>query len=250
MEEILNFRPLAEGLRNRNKCMISPHAIFRSGAIHHANKRDLQSLESRNIRTVYDLRSGVEMKNDVPVKEASFDIKHIEIMKDARQNDFRALLGRSESRNEEFMLDLYAVKFVRSKGFRRVIKEILSRADEPFLFHCTAGKDRTGIFGAILMMILEFDEESIRREYLRIDHKMIDAIARRITTTLGIEIEEIPQNLEPLFVVKGSYIDAFISSIHHEYGNLDDYIQIGLGVSDHERKVLNARYLSAAPQIR
>ncbi len=97
------------------------------------------------------------------------------------------------------------------------------------------------------MMIFDFDIESIKKEYLRIDHRMNHGFAHKVSTMLGCEREEIPTNLKPLFGVKSSYIDAFISSINSEYGNIGNYIRIGLGVSNKEKTMLKARYLSACP---
>ena len=171
-------------------------------------------------------------------------MRHIEVLKEARQNDFRALLGMSKSDNEQFMLNLYRVEFVKSKKFCVLVEEIISREDKAFLFHCTAGKDRTGILSAILMMIFDFDIKSIEKEYLRIDRDMTYIFKRKVSAMLGNEIDEIPTNLDPLFLVKTSYIDAFISSITTKYGNIDNYIRIGLGVSDKEKELLKIRYLN------
>jgi len=242
MENIFNIRTLAKGLRNRNGYMIFDDLIFRSGDISHASEKDLESLEKIQIKTVYDLRSRIE--KDIYLTGYSFKVKHIEIFKESRQNDFRKLLGMSKNHNEQFMLNLYGVEFVKSKKFCVLLKEIISREDKAFLFHCTAGKDRTGILGAILMMIFDFDIKSIEKEYLRIDRDMTHIFTRKISVMLGSGSDEIPRNLEPLLLVKASYIGAFISSITSEYGDIDNYIRIGLGVSDKEKDLLKVRYLN------
>ncbi len=242
MEKILNFRTLASGLKNRHGEIISPNVIFRSGDINSASQADIESITHKKIQTIYDLRSQVEIGS--PTEGLSLKTIHIEIIKKALQNDFKALMGNSKSQNEKFMIDLYAVEFVGTTGFNEVMKEIISKKNDSFLFHCTAGKDRTGILGVILMMIFDFDIETIKEEYLIIDKDLMIAVASKITFMLRSDMVQIPQNLEPMFLVNNSYISAFIFSIKNKYGSIDNYIKVGLGISDKKKEILKAKYLT------
>ena len=243
MEQILNLRTLAEGLKNRRDQVISPNTIFRSADISQASKTDIDTLRAHGIETIYDLRSRVEINKDKLTATHGFKIKHVEIMKLALQNDFKALINNSKSQNEEYMTNLYAGEFVQTNGFRETVQQIILRSDNAFLFHCTGGKDRTGILAAILMMIFDYDDEAIKEEYLKIDPRLTDVIAHKISAMLGVTTEQIPPNLEPLLQVKNSYLDAFVSSINNQYRSINDYIRTGLGVSEKEQDLLKAKYL-------
>lgn len=50
-------------------------------------------------------------------------------------------------------------------AYTKIFRHILERNDQPFVFHCTAGKDRTGVFGALIMKLVGVDEETICWEY-------------------------------------------------------------------------------------
>lgn len=50
-------------------------------------------------------------------------------------------------------------------SFKAVFEHILCHPDKPFLFHCTAGKDRTGLIAALIFGLAEVDLEYINHDY-------------------------------------------------------------------------------------
>jgi protein-tyrosine phosphatase len=64
------------------------------------------------------------------------------------------------------MLDFYKEYVTENpETIKKIITEILE-SDQPVLYHCTAGKDRTGITTALILTILKFDKETIYNDYL------------------------------------------------------------------------------------
>ncbi len=245
MEQIFNFRPLAEGLKNRENLSIDPKMIFRSAALDKGTEKDIEYLKSKEIDTIYDLRSNAEINGESSLKDSGFKIKQVGILEDAFQNDFSPLLQKDRGELEELMVHLYSDQFVQSGGFAVALREIIDQNNKPFLFHCTAGKDRTGVLGAIIMMILDFKIEEIKEEYLRIDANMINSLRMQIGQLLGKTAPRFPESLEPLIGIKSKYIEAFISSIEEKYISIDKYILYGLGISDEDKAKLKSRYLDS-----
>ena len=50
-------------------------------------------------------------------------------------------------------------------AYRKILEQIRDRPDQPFIFHCTAGKDRTGVWAALILRLCGVDDEAICWEY-------------------------------------------------------------------------------------
>ncbi len=180
MNRILNFRKLADNQTNNEGQEIIN--IYRSADVSFANIGDIEKLIDLNISNVIDLRSNQEVSQHPQLEDMRIKIKHINVIGNGKQNlvedfDPKQLL--------EFMIDLYRNDFVTIEGFKNEFNYILSLNGAPFLFHCTAGKDRTGITGVILMHILGFTKQQIIDEYLIIDQTLVDSIYERFTENLA-----------------------------------------------------------------
>lgn len=51
------------------------------------------------------------------------------------------------------------------RAYYKIFKHILEYPTQPFVVHCTAGKDRTGIFAMLLLKLLGVNDDIISREY-------------------------------------------------------------------------------------
>lgn len=49
--------------------------------------------------------------------------------------------------------------------FERIFRHLIANPRSPFIIHCTAGKDRTGVFIMLLLGLCGVDDEVIAREY-------------------------------------------------------------------------------------
>ena len=123
----------------------------------------------------------------------------------------------------------------------RPIRAILKQETEPFLYHCTAGKDRTGIFSAILMMAMDFDMDAVSEEYMRINKPQMEDLKIRALKNMGL-----PENsarLDFMFSVRGEYINAYLGGIMEAYGSVDVYLEKILGITANTKQVLQQKYL-------
>ena len=114
----------------------------------------------------------------------------------------------------------------------------------PLLFHCTAGKDRTGIAAMVIMMILGASDEDIvshyvlTNEYLQanIEKKLAD---HPLTSKIG--------PVELLYRASEGVIESFgrrvLSEIRQEYGTLERYLEAEYGLAGEELQRLRDQYL-------
>ena len=113
---------------------------------------------------------------------------------------------------------------------------LLQRNDDPLVFHCTAGKDRTGWAAALLLTALGVDEEQIMEDYL-----LTNQLFKRPVSIFGNMSEEV---LDALWRVQPSYLMASVDTVRNRYDSLDSYLTQELGVDRAARERLAELYLS------
>ncbi len=243
MEKLLNFRLLAEGMKNTEGKGIKN--IYRSADPSSATVSDVNYLVENNILDIIDLRSLHEINKLPVISDERVKRVHINIIDEAKQNQMSQFKFEEMS---NFMVDLYATDFVETEGFKEEMAFILGLNGSPFLFHCTAGKDRTGVTGAILMHILGFSKEQILEEYLKIDQLLVTAIKTKIMSDFekhNIVIDEVAEKIiNDTCSVKRDFIEAFFEGVTKNYSSFDKYIEDKLKLTSEDREVLKDYYLN------
>jgi protein-tyrosine phosphatase len=125
--------------------------------------------------------------------------------------------------------------------------EFLARLAEPesfpALFHCSAGKDRAGWAGSVVLLALGIDEDEVIEQYL-LSNRAADEIAAR--TGGGVNVENWRGLLSPLLEVRREYVEASFEAVRVEYGDFDAYLRMGLEFSDAQRERLQTNLLEPA----
>jgi protein-tyrosine phosphatase len=107
----------------------------------------------------------------------------------------------------------------------------------PLVIHCTAGKDRTGFACALILHTLGVPDEAISEDYL-----MTNRYYRRDPNSGS----DLPDHVKQVLgTVQPSFLDAAFKAIDADYGDLETYLQNGLGLGAAERKALEERYLQS-----
>jgi protein-tyrosine phosphatase len=223
---LLNTRELGgypvtvDGKQKQVKCGV----FYRSGSPESINATDKKILESLGVKTVVDFRSEGE-------KQAVFDlaslVKKADLPIDAG-NLMGTLLEEGEWRfnphargAEKEMLQLYAILPVEAiKRYRVFFSLLADPANMPVLFHCSAGKDRTGLAAALLLHALGAGRQTIMEDYLYSSEYL------RPYWEQFISLESF---MVPYYTVKESYLEAALRAID-QYGGIDSYLTTELGV--------------------
>ena len=111
------------------------------------------------------------------------------------------------------------------------------------LFHCTAGKDRTGMAAALLLLALGVPVETARADFLLSNSLLqaqIDQQIEHIRSAGAVTNEALLR--EVLGVSAASFDDA-LAAIHREYGSFDRYLREGLGLGESDIAALRDRFL-------
>jgi protein-tyrosine phosphatase len=246
--KILNFRELSKKTNIRGQKLRS-NTIFRSSNPLTEYKADLDEIKKKEINYIYDFRSSLEIEKDGQQKVDNAETIHINILPTAGMSneDLETYLQNAE----RFMNVMYKDMLSESKEYSSFIRNILDQETPAFLFHCTAGKDRTGIAGVILMHILEFNSDDIIEEYLKIDPELIDYLSIKFMPEPSVisavvpemELSELKDKIFGFVTVKKEYLLSFYKGIEKRYGDMDSYISNFLQISPDDIEELRRRYL-------
>ncbi len=242
MERILNFRKLADGMKSIDGKEIKN--IYRSADTSFASKSDVGYLVENNIIDIIDLRSPMEIDKHPTISDERVKRVHINIINHGKQNEMAKF---NIETMQNIMVELYRDEFVETDGYTEEMAYILGLKGSPFIFHCTAGKDRTGTTGAILMHVLGFTKEQIIEEYLKIDEALMKHIREQnmiIFEKLKIELsEDAMKVVEDLSGVRKEFIDAYLNRVDEVYGNFDNYVETKLKLTREDIEKLKEYYL-------
>jgi protein-tyrosine phosphatase len=137
--------------------------LYRSDSLAHVDDADVEHLVGeRGIRTVVDLRGAAEVDAypNHPLREAGVTIHHVPLFDPAQP------LPADFAWNEATLADLY--RFILDNAgpqFVAVLQLIAEPANRPLVFHCAAGKDRTGLIAATVLSLLDVADDEIVADY-------------------------------------------------------------------------------------
>ena len=166
LESMFNVRDLG-GQPARAGQTVRWHRVYRADNLARANRRDLATLADLGIKTVIDLRTDREALREpsptvfphaylshhhLPMLRATWDEVGYEAGADVNVVDFLA------ARYVEMMVE-------GAPAIAEALRILASPSRHPALFHCSMGKDRTGVLAAVLLSLLGAKDETIAADY-------------------------------------------------------------------------------------
>jgi protein-tyrosine phosphatase len=232
-----NFRDVG-GYVSSDGRRVRQGRIFRSNQLGQLTSQDLSQLETLGVHSVVDFRSDDEIAKAGPgLLTGAF--RHTLPIDPSigYQLRIRLEVGQTINRQitEALMCDLYR-SFVRDYAghYRRFFEHLLAEST-PLIFHCSAGKDRTGFAAALILSALGVSREIVFQDYMltnllwRIDPSATGNLPADVTTALG-RAEE-------------AFLAAAYETIDTEFGGMDNYLSQELGLQQPQRTRLSELYL-------
>ncbi|MEV0806779.1 tyrosine-protein phosphatase [Micromonospora sp. NPDC050200] len=123
-------------------------------------------------------------------------------------------------------------------GFGTAVRLAAGVDNLPLLFHCSAGKDRTGWLAVVLLSALGVDPAAIRADYLC--HNELTVSLREVLLAAMVRRQPAldPETVRPVLEVRPEYLDAAYDEVRRVHGSFDAYLRDGLGVTDEMRDAL------------
>ncbi len=213
--------------------------FYRSNAIT-PSAADLATLNSLGIKAVYDLRTPSEIAGTPDTMLNGANYQNIDIIGATTSGSNITNISFNSAADAVAMMEQTNRAFVNDAGMRSqfgTLFNALASVDAAQLFHCTAGKDRTGWTAAVLQSIAGVDNATIMANYLATN----DYTSARVAATLKAMPPSMAAVYGPLLGVQASYLQAGLDEVTAQYGTMDNYLKQGLGLSQETIYVLRGK---------
>jgi protein-tyrosine phosphatase len=242
LQGAINFRDLG-GYATADGHHVKWHMIYRSADISKLTQADLDTLKARHIVFDVDLR-GVQESAKAPDKlNAGTDYILCPAGSDSLNAAMFQHLAGMQTGGDSMMLAWYSNTAYLTPRYKPFFGKLLvTPSGDALLFHCTAGKDRTGIAAALLLYALGVPYETIRQDYEATNYYRAADNDKTISSMVtGMHIGE--PVVRAMMSANGSYLDTAFEAIRKQYGSIDRYLAGQLGVDQGKIVILKAKYL-------
>ncbi|WP_330254537.1 tyrosine-protein phosphatase [Nocardia sp. NBC_00565] len=245
------------GYPAKGASLLATGVVYRSDALAKLDDGEQQKLVSLNITQVIDFRSPTETGRDPDKLPAS--IRRTEQPVYDPANDFYVMVSRliqggpaaqqaalGDGKAAQIMRDYYGW-FVSNPSaraqFAQAFKDIAS-AQGAVLYHCTAGKDRTGWMTAILMSALDVPKGQIYHDFLDSNDNLAAGNKALLDGLVAQGLVTDRALWEPILGVQRDFLDAAFDQVQASYGSFDRFLSDGLGVDNATLDALRAKMLT------
>lgn len=246
----VNFRDLG-GLEGNGGRRIRPCRLLRSGELVRLSEEDKEILTKEyQLRTIVDLRGEKECKESPDDKITGTVYHNIDVIKAIHEAG--ADMGSFETipdidTVDFYMRGLYEQMIQNTEAvncYRKLIDLLLSQKEGALLFHCFAGKDRTGLAAAIILTILGVRKEDIFLDYLKTNEQRKAENSMLLHKLRKKGVSEVRCKIaETALTVKADYLEAAYLAAEKHYGSFSEFISKALKVTKEEEQELINRYL-------
>lgn len=225
VEGAWNLRDLG-GLAGANGRRVRHGQLIRSGELAGLSESGAARLAELGLARIIDFRSEVE-RGQAPTTAKA--IAHVSRW----HNDAERSLGDpapfverciiSADQTRRMTEDMYRrMPFQQHGAFSALITQLLSGG--PVLFHCAAGKDRTGVAAALVLSLLGVEREAIRQDYAATDAALEHIVALFVGRTGGDRVRAAPRaHWLPLLQADPIYLDVMFDAIKQSHGSVETY---------------------------
>lgn len=246
----INFRDLG-GYRSRDGRAVKWRKLLRCGHMAALSDTDLDRLEAVGVSRVHDFRREEEQSQSPtrPVRAEIIDDYQISIGDISRFWEFLFEGAMSAETSHQLVVNSYR-NCIDSiiPAYSRFMRYLVDADEGADVFHCSAGKDRTGMAAALILAALEVPRQTIVEDYLLTleyynSDKLI-AIVEGHLREAGVETWD-RSWLIPYCSVHADNINGFLDAIDQKYGNINNYLMQGLGMSSQDLDKLKEKYLQS-----
>lgn len=227
---IQNFRDLGGyRVRNENK-IVRWGMLYRSADIDNMDAEAVSALHNLGIKTIIDLRDRREVRDrshiekefkviNVPVKEDEIDkfLRKIQ-QKEAICDTVSRLVEQS---NRKMVLQ-------NMPSYRKIFNVLLNPDNYPAIIHCSSGEGRTGIVSALILSALDVNDDEIMEDYCLSNKYFKVTEYSKFAYDLPAEYQEA---VTTVFSARQDFLDAAFDQIRTNFGDVESYLQKGVGLS-------------------
>ena len=232
-----NFRDLG-GYPAANKKHVKWGHIYRSADVSKLTDNDLATLSNLQLTTVCDLRGPDELKTNPD--RLPTGINYINLP--AGSEKVQSNLNYATMNRDSLMNSFYGATTHLKAKYKPMFEQLLVLPnDKSLMFHCTAGKDRTGMGAALILSALGVDKKYIVADYAATNvfwkdtrEKMLQSMAKNDAAMTA---------MKPMLAANPTYINTFFATIDKQYGSMDKFLEKEMELDKEDIKKLKKLYL-------
>ncbi|KAJ7682717.1 protein-tyrosine phosphatase-like protein [Mycena polygramma] len=209
-----------------------PRYLYRSAELSGITEEGKAQFKELGISQVFDLRSDTEIaKYNSPLPEIEgVSISHVPVFKkDDYSPEMMAKRYQLYASGKTEILDH------GGRAFSLILRHVRDKPNEPCIFHCTAGKDRTGVIAAILLKLAGVANDAIAEDYAltRIGREPARAmiIERLSKEPLFASNNEAALNM---FSCRNITMSAFLDLLDTKYSSVEGYVKRYCDLTDED----------------
>jgi protein-tyrosine phosphatase len=245
------------GYRTSDGRLVRTSLVYRSSQLSGIGPDDLERLAALGLERDIDLRTAEEaaaVPDELPPGVQRVWLSVFPDGKPEGTASLDMLLGNPAEANARVgngRMDRLLVRAYRGfvslpsakQAYGRLLASLAEPGGLPALFHCTAGKDRTGWAAAALLTLLGVPRETVMADYLRSNDYVIPHYAQVIDRFVAAGGD--PGIVAALFGVKPEYLEAAFDEVEGQHGTIEEYFAEALGIDADGQRALRAVLLEA-----
>ncbi|MFC6253111.1 tyrosine-protein phosphatase [Secundilactobacillus hailunensis] len=255
MDHGYNFRDLG-GYQTHDGKAVQWQRVIRTGTLAHLSKHDQQSLVDYGIKFDVDFRSDGEVAKAPDQIPNQILYRHLPVFPDDKtdasktREELNAELKARKKNGFDHMVEVYQEMVTEPQAqsaYRHFFAMLLSNTDEKdgLLFHCTAGKDRTGMGATFFLSALGVPQKIVKQDYLLTNDILSPFIQDRLTKAKNEGITGTTlDTIKAQMTVSSGYFDAAMAAINKHYGAMPQFLNQALQLSNEDINDLKKLYLT------
>ena len=239
-DRILNVRDLG-GIPTADGRCVRPRRLLRGAGLQYASDADLARLTTElQLRHIVDFRDAVECARHPDPPLEGVEYHSIPALPGLPQ---RVQVQDGEPDFAPLFSKLYcelATHPVSIEAYRTFFRVLLDCPEGAVYFHCTQGKDRTGIGALLALSALGVSREDALADYFLSNVGLAEAMEH--PESPGSEHWS-RETKERLFFVFQSTLDEYLTRVEASWGGLDGFLRQSIGLTEEDIALLRRNYL-------
>ncbi len=223
--------------------------LYRADGLHRLTRHDIRRMQKLDLRTAVDFREEREYRrkpdrlpNGVRQLWVPIDVGGAELRQEVRA----AISGTGSGDLSDVMVRVgRELVNGHTPAYRSWLHDMVTEDDAlPQIFHCTAGKDRTGLASALLLRILGVPPETVFDDY-ELSNLYLTKLTKRVIRHIRLIslFRGDANTVRPILVADRRYLEASFEAIDAGWGGFDRYVEHGLGLDGAAIEALETRLL-------
>jgi len=242
LQGAINFRDLG-GYPTKDGKQVKWGKIYRSADISKLTDGDLEVLEALHINTVCDLRGEKEVESapDKVIPGSKRVLLSAGSENVGNAGSFMKYMT-SPQRADSMIRSFYTRTDHLKAKYKPMFDHLLSlETDKALMFHCTAGKDRTGVGAALILYALGVEEQVIINDYELTNQyrKALNEQTVKLMASQGLP----ESSARIVMAAKGEYLKSAFEAITSRFGSIDKFLENEIGLTLNKKNELRKKFL-------